>query len=178
MNVSMARTASQRNPDALPGAVRFLQWIIRLLSAMPESLVAFIARFSIAATFWKSGQTKVEGFAVDLVEGQFAFGIPRLADSAVALFRDEYRLPVVSPELAAVLAAVAEHALPVLLLFGLATRFSALGLLVMTAVIQVLVYPGAWPTPGVWAAVLLYLVANGPGVVSIDALVARRYRPA
>ena len=157
---------------------RLIGGLIGLFSRIPDSLIALIGRFSIAAIFWKSGQTKVEGFAVDLVEGQFAFGIPRLADSAVALFRDEYRLPVVSPELAAVLAAVAEHALPVLLLFGLATRFSALGLLVMTAVIQVLVYPGAWPTHGVWAAVLLYLVANGPGVVSIDALVARRYRPA
>lgn len=161
-----------------PPLARLVEAAVGACSRIPHSLVALLGRFSIAAVFWKSGQTKVEGFAVDLVEGQFAFGIPRLADSAVALFRDEYRLPVVSPELAAVLAAVAEHALPVLLLFGLATRFSALGLLVMTAVIQVLVYPGAWPTHGVWAAVLLYLVANGPGVVSIDALVARRVRPA
>lgn len=151
---------------------------VGVCSRIPHSFVALLGRFSIAAVFWKSGQTKVEGFAVDIVEGQFAFGMPRLADSAVALFRDEYRLPLVSPELAAVLAAVAEHALPVLLLVGLATRFSALGLLVMTAVIQVLVYPGAWPTHGVWAAVLLYLVASGPGAVSVDALIARRHRSA
>jgi putative oxidoreductase len=157
---------------------RFVAAAVGACSRIPHSLVALLGRFSIAAVFWKSGQTKVEGFAVDVVEGQFAFGMPRLADSAVALFRDEYRLPLVSPELAAVLAAVAEHALPALLLVGLATRFSALGLLVMTAVIQVLVYPGAWPTHGVWAAVLLYLVANGPGAVSVDALIARRYRSA
>lgn len=78
--------------------------------------------------------------------------------------------------IAAPMAALAEHALPVLILLGLATRFSALGLLVMTLVIQLFVYPGAYPTHGVWATVLLYLVARGPGVVSFDHLVAGRYR--
>ncbi len=174
MNVSMARTASQRNPDALPGAVRFLQRIIRLLSAMPESLVAFIARFSIAATFWKSGQTKVEGFAVDLVDGQFMLGWPHLSSSAVDLFRDEYKLPLIAPELAAPLAATAEHVLPLLLLVGLGTRLSAAALLGMTAVIQLLVYPGAYPTHGTWAALLLWLMARGPGAFSIDHWLAQR----
>jgi putative oxidoreductase len=92
----------------------------------------------------------------------------------VELFREEYRLPLLSPELGASLAALAEHALPVLILLGLGTRFAALGLLVMTLVIQVLVYPGAYPTHGVWAAVLLYLMARGPGRVSLDHWIARR----
>lgn len=141
------------------------------MARLPEDLIALLGRFSIAAVFWKSGQTKIEGFAVDLVEGRVQLGWPRLSDSAVALFENEYRLPLVSPELGAVLAALGEHVLPVLLLLGLGTRFSALGLLVMTAVIQFLVYPGAYATHGVWAAVLLYLMARGPGRLSLDQMI-------
>lgn len=155
--------------------VRWIQAANSLFARIPHSLIALVARFSIAAVFWKSGQTKIEGVAIDIVEGRFSLGWPRLADSAVALFRDEYRVPLLPPELAAPIAATAEHLLPLLLLVGLATRFSALGLLAMTAVIQVFVYPDAYPTHGVWAAVLLYLVAVGPGAVSIDRWLARRY---
>ena len=132
---------------------------------------------SVAAVFWKSGQTKIEGLAIDIVSGSFELGMPRLSSSAVDLFRDEYQLPLISPELGATLAALGEHVLPLLLLLGLGTRFAALGLLVMTAVIQLLVYPAAYPTHGVWAAVLLWLMVRGPGAVSIDhALAVRRNR--
>ncbi|HEU4781160.1 MAG TPA: DoxX family protein [Steroidobacteraceae bacterium] len=155
--------------------IRLIQAANSLCARIPHSLIALVARFSIAAVFWKSGQTKIEGLAIDIVDGTFDFGWPRLADSAVDLFRDEYKVPLLSPELAAPIAATAEHLLSVLILIGLATRFSALGLLVMTAVIQIFVYPGAYPTHGVWAAVLLYLVAAGPGAVSIDRWLARRY---
>jgi putative oxidoreductase len=148
------------------------------LSRIPHSAIALLARFSIAAVFWKSGQTKVEGFAIDLVEGRFELGWPRLSASAVDLFRDEYRLPLLPPEWAATLAALGEHVLPALLLVGLATRFSALGLLAMTTVIQVFVYPGAYPTHGTWAAVLLWLVAAGPGRVSIDHWISTRFAAA
>lgn len=148
-------------------------WIHGRLAAIPESAIALLARFSLAAVFWKSGQTKIEGLAIDLVDGQFQLGWPRLASSAVDLFRDEYRLPVLPPEWGAVLAASAEHALPVLLLLGLATRLSALGLLLMTAVIQLWVYPGAYPTHGVWAAGLLWLIVRGPGALSLDHALAR-----
>jgi putative oxidoreductase len=148
----------------------------RLFAAIPESAIALLARFSIAAVFWKSGQTKVEGFAIDLVEGQFQFGWPRLSASAVDLFRDEYKLPLLPPEWGAVLAACGEHVLPLLLLVGLATRLSAAGLLAMTAVIQWLVYPGAYPTHGTWAALLLWLMARGPGAISIDHWIAARLR--
>ncbi len=150
-------------------------WIIAGFSRIPDSLIAVIGRFSIAAVFWLSGQTKIEGFAIDLVQGRLSLGIPRLSDSAVALFQDEYALPLLSPALAATLAATAEHVFPVLLLLGLATRFSALALLGMTVVIQILVYPGAYPTHGVWATVLLYLIAKGPGTLSIDHWIKRRY---
>ncbi|NJD33854.1 MAG: DoxX family protein [Betaproteobacteria bacterium] len=148
---------------------------IGIAARIPDSLICLLGRFSIAAIFWKSGQTKVQGFAIDIVSGEFQLGLPRLSDSVVALFRDEYKLPLVPPEIAAPLAAFAEHLFPLLILIGLATRFSAAALLAMTATIQLLVYPDAWPTHGVWAAVLLFLVAKGPGVLSIDHLIARRH---
>lgn len=145
-----------------------------LLSRVPHSLIALLGRFSIAAVFWKSGQTKIEGLAIDLVSGQVQLGWPHLSDSALELFRTEYRLPLLPPELAAPMAAFAEHLFPLLLLIGLATRFSALGLLGMTAVIEIFVYPDAYPIHGTWAAVLLYLIAKGPGALSLDHLIARR----
>lgn len=173
---SSATPASNTAPGAPSAVTSWIERAVGMLSAIPHSLMALIGRFSIAAVFWNSGQTKVEGFAINLVSGTFELGMPRLSSSAVDLFRDEYRLPLLAPELAAVLATVGEHGLPLLLLLGLGTRFAALGLLVMTAVIQFLVYPGAYATHGVWAAVLLWLMALGPGVVSIDHLIARSTR--
>ena len=162
-------------PAPMPRWAHRIQSVVALFARIPDSLVAFVGRFAIAAVFWKSGQTKIEGLAIDLVDGRFSLGLPRLSESAVALFQDEYRLPLIPPELAAPMAAFAEHVFPILLLVGLATRFSALALLGMTLVIQVFVYPGAYPIHGVWAAVLLYLMARGPGVISLDHWIARRY---
>jgi putative oxidoreductase len=139
---------------------RLADLTIAAMSAIPDWLIALVARLSIAGVFWQSGQTKVEGFTV--------------TENAVALFQDEYKLPLISPWLGAHLAAFAEHLFPVLLVIGLATRFSALALLVMTLVIQVLVYPSAWPTHGTWAACLMFIMARGPGTFSLDALIARR----
>ena len=146
-----------------------------MTGGIPHSLIAFIARFSIAAVFWSSGQTKIEGLAINIVDGDFVLGWPRLSESALSLFQYEYNLPLIPPELAAPMAATAEHVFPILILLGLATRFSALALLGMTLVIQVFVYPGAYATHGTWAAVLLYLMARGPGVCSIDHFIARRH---
>lgn len=172
-------SATTAGPDAAPARSDTPRWPLlaaahRGMARIPESAIALLGRFSVAAVFWKSGQTKVEGFELDIVSGTFAPGLPRLAASAVDLFRDEYRLPWLPPETAALLAAAGEHALPLLLLAGLGTRFAALGLLVMTAVIQVLVYPGAYATHGVWAAVLLWLMVRGPGTLSLDHWIARR----
>ena len=130
--------------------------------------------YSEKTLFWKSGQTKVQGFAIDIVGGEFQLGWPRLSDSVIDLFRDEYRVPLIPPELAAPMAAFAEHFFPVLILVGLATRFSALALLGMTLVIQIFVYPDAYPTHGVWMTVLLFLVARGGGVASLDHWLSRR----
>jgi putative oxidoreductase len=145
---------------------------IAVCTRIPHTLVAFVARFSIAAVFWKSGQTKIEGFAIDIVNQEFALGWPRLSDSVVGLFRDEYQLPLIPPEIAATLAAFAEHFFPLLILLGLATRLSALALLGMTLTIQLFVYPDAYPTHGTWAAVLLLLMVHGPGKLSLDHWIA------
>ena len=162
--------------DALSRPSALAESATTLLTRIPQGFIALLGRFSLACVFWKSGQTKVQGFAIDLIEGQFEFGWPRLSDSALALFRDEYRVPLISPEIAAPLAALSEHLFALALLLGLATRLGALGLLGMTAVIQLFVYPGAYPTHGTWAAVLLYLVATGPGAVSLDYWIVRRWR--
>lgn len=152
--------------------------VIGLFRRIPDSLVALLARFSIAAVFWNSGQTKVEGLAINLVNGEFKLGWPRLSGSALALFQDEYKLPLVPPELAAPMAATAEHLFALLILIGLGTRFCALALLGMTLVIQFLVYSGAYATHGTWAAVFLYLMVHGPGKLSLDHWIARRYSAA
>ncbi len=165
-------------PAALPDRIgTLIEAVIGWMRRIPNSLIAFVARFSIAAVFWNSGQTKIEGLVINLVNGEFSLGWPRLSESAVALFQDEYKLPLIPPELAAPMAAFAEHLFPLLILVGLATRFSALALLGMTAVIQILVYPGAYATHGTWAALLLYLIANGPGRLSIDHLLAGGSKP-
>lgn len=116
-----------------------------LFARIPDDVIALLGRISMGAIFWLSGQTKVNGFS--------------LSENALELFREDYKLPFVDPIVAATLAAIAEHVFPVLLIVGLATRFSAAALLGMTLVIQLLVYPGAWPTHGVWASVLLFLIA-------------------
>lgn len=170
--MTTATVLSGKSPAGPAVPVRHL---IGLFARIPDSLIGLLGRFSIAAVFWKSGQTKIQGFSLDIVSGEFQFGMPRLADAVVDLFRDEYRLPLLPPELAATLAAFAEHVFPALILLGLATRFSALALLAMTATIQIFVYPDAYPTHGVWAAVLLFLVARGAGPLSLDALLARRF---
>ncbi|PJI90301.1 putative oxidoreductase [Sphingomonas koreensis] len=134
----------------------------RLASVLlPDALLLLIARLGIAAVFFLSGRTKVEGLLT-------------LTDSTYALFESEYALPLIPPNVAAVAATWSEHLFPVLLVLGLGTRISALALLVMTATIQIFVYPDAWPTHLSWAAILLPLVARGGGTLSIDALFARR----
>ena len=139
--------------------VRTVQQAIAALDGIPYWLIALAARVFPAAVFWQSGQTKVAGW--------------HLKPSAVALFQNEYQLPLIDPTAAAYASAFAEHLFPILLVIGLATRFSALALLFMTAVIEIFVYPDAWPTHGVWAACFLVVIARGPGSLSLDHLIAR-----
>ncbi|MEJ8848147.1 DoxX family protein [Variovorax rhizosphaerae] len=122
-----------------------------------HDVLAIAGRLSIAAIFFMSGRTKVDGFL-------------HITDGAYELFRTEYKLPLVQPEIAAHLAAYAEHLFPVLLVLGLCTRLSAMALLGMTLVIEIFVYPDAWPTHLSWAAILLYLAGRGGGTFSLDRL--------
>lgn len=131
-------------------AVSLSRWI-------GHDVLALASRISIAAIFFLSGRTKVDGFM-------------HITDGAYELFRSEYKLPLVPPEIAAHLATYAEHLFPFLLVLGLFTRLSALALLGMTVTIQVFVYPDAWPTHLSWAALLLYLVGRGAGALSFDRL--------
>ncbi len=155
----MIRSLESRpeKPSALIGA---MCTAAAVLDKIPQSLISLAARIFPAAVFWMSGQTKVQRLHV--------------TDNAIALFRDEYRLPLIDPVLAANIAAFSEHFFPVLLVIGLASRLSALALLCMTAVIEIFVYPDAWPTHGVWATCFLVVIARGPGIFSVDHLLARR----
>jgi putative oxidoreductase len=128
----------------------------RLDALVTHDVLALAARLGMGAVFWLSGRTKVDGW----------FSV---SDGAVTLFAEEYRLPLLPPEIAAHLAAYAEHLFPLLLVLGLGTRGAALALLGMTAVIEIFVYPDAWPTHLVWATCLLYLVGRGAGRLSLDA---------
>ncbi len=128
-----------------------------LLARIPDDLVSLALRIFPAMVFFQSGRTKVEGL----------FSIK---DSTWFLFEHEYALPLIPSNIAAVMGTTAEHVLPVLMILGLGTRLSALGLLAMTAVIQTFVYPDAWVTHGLWASALLAVVARGPGALSLDRL--------
>jgi len=147
-----------------------LRRINSLLAIVSLEWALLMGRLIIAVIFWRSGQTKIEGFQLDPIRGEFLLDWPRLSDSTVFLFQMEYQLPLIDPTVAAVLTAVAEHIFPLLIILGLFTRVSALSLLVMTGVIQIFVYPEAWVTHGLWAAILLMLLAQGAGRLSIDRL--------
>ena len=128
---------------------------------LPESLLLLVARLGAASIFFLSGRAKVEGWFT-------------ITDGTFDLFATEYALPLVPPHMAAYAAAISEHLFSVLLVLGLCTRGAALGLLGMTVVIEVFVYPDAWPTHLSWAGLLLPLLAKGAGVVSLDHLIGRR----
>lgn len=138
-----------------------------LASRLPEGVALLVTRVALAGIFWRSGRTKIE-------DGTFL----TVSDNAKLLFEYEYTGVPLSLDLAAPLAAYAENLFPILLVAGLATRFSAFALLVMTMVIQFFVYPDAWwQTHILWTAMAAILISRGGGVLSIDAaLAARRMR--
>jgi putative oxidoreductase len=129
------------------------QAAIVAFKAIPDDLISYVARIAVGTTFFRSGMLKLEGWN----EG-----------NTLALFRDEYRLPLIPPEIAAYLATAAELTLPLLLFAGLFTRFAAAALLIMTLVIEIFVYPNAFDTHGVWAVSLLFLMKHGAGYLSLD----------
>jgi len=127
----------------------------RLAAVMPEAFLLLVARLGVAAIFFLSGRTKVEG-VIDITP------------STYELFRTEYALPLVPPEIAAHAATYSEHLFPILLVLGLFTRPAAAALLGMTLTIQIFVYPDAWSTHLSWSAILLPLIARGGGRLSLD----------
>lgn len=136
----------------------------RLSALAPDALLLLIARLGIAAVFFTSGRTKVDG-------------IIHITDGTYELFRTEYALPLVPPDIAAIAATWSEHAFSILLVLGLFTRFSALALFMMTLTIEIFVYPDAWPTHLSWAAIQLPLIFRGGGAWSLDALLRRGREP-
>lgn len=131
--------------------------VIRWLDSVPYSVLAIPLRFAVATVFWNSAMAKLANW-----------------ETALSLFTEEYKVPLLPPEVTAYMAATIEFTAPVLLVLGLATRPAALVLLGMTTVIEVFVYPQAWPTHIQWAAMLLVLLCRGPGTLSLDHWLWRR----
>jgi putative oxidoreductase len=140
------------------GGTGFLTRILGRLDAVPYTLLAIPLRLAVATVFWNSAMTKLANW-----------------DTALALFADEYRVPLLPPDVAAYLAVSIELSTPVLLVLGLLTRPAALVLLGMTSVIEIFVYPQAWPTHIQWAAMLLVLLCRGAGSFSVDHWLKRRF---
>lgn len=139
----------------IPGPIsRIIGWLECLPLAIPEAFF----RLGVGLAFWRSGQIKIQSWSTTL-----------------ALFSDEYKVPVLPPEIAAYMATAVELAAPILLLLGLATRLGAFAMLAMTIVIQAFVYPQSYPTHLLWTGPLLYLVMRGPGALSIDHLIRKRF---
>jgi len=134
---------------------------LEMADMVPVAFYGLLMRLSVASVFFLSGRTKVDGFLT-------------MKESTFFLFQYEYALPLIPYKLAAYMATYAEHFFPILLVLGLATRLSAGALLVMTLVIQVFVYPGAWATHLLWASILIYLVARGAGALSLDHFIKKK----
>jgi putative oxidoreductase len=130
--------------------------VIAQLERFPLSILQFLFRFSIGYIFWNAGVVKIQSW-----------------QPTVALFANEYRVPILPPELAAMLATAVELTCPVLLVFGLATRLATLPMLAMTFVIQAFVYPDLWHIHLLWATILVFILTRGPGAISLDHLIAK-----
>jgi len=149
MNSTPQTAAAAKRGGPISAAIGWLERI-------PYSLIALIARGAAFEVFWRSGSVKLDDWA-----------------GTLSLFETDYKVPLVPPHIAAYMAAGLELGGAVLILVGLGTRVVALAYLGMIAVIQVFVYPEAWPTHIQWVAFLLLLVARGPGLISLDALICR-----
>lgn len=137
-----------------------LRWadLVALVGRIPLSLHQLLFRLALAGVFLRAGLIKITSW-----------------ESTVALFADEYKVPVLAPHLAAAMAVSFEVGCSVLLLLGLGTRLAALPLIGMIMTIQIFVYPQAWSEHLVWGSILLLLLTRGGGTVSLDHLIARRF---
>lgn len=135
-------------------------------SKLPEDLITLLTRLAIGNVFWRSVQTKISGW--EFFEQSFQFY--NLGSNAITLFRYEYKVPLLPYTQAAYAATFAEFFFSIMLILGLGTRIAALGLLGVTAVIQIFVYPDAWPIHILWFVGLLYLLKHGGGRVALEKL--------
>jgi putative oxidoreductase len=149
-------TTSHGAAASQSGLTGLIERILNWLDRVPYSLLAIPARLAVAEVFWSSFSTKIQNW-----------------DTTVALFEDEYKLPLLSPDAAAHLTAGIEATSSILLVLGLLTRPVAFLLLGMSAYIEAFIYPRAWPTHIQWAAMLVFLLCRGPGKVSLDYLIKR-----
>ena len=153
--------------------------LVALCGVVPYALVALGLRFVMARVFFLSGQAKIDGPAIplDLGKYQFSFVLPaQIKDATFQMFETQYAALPMPPAVAAYLFTYAEFVLPICLVIGFATRFSALLLLVMTILIQVYIMPDAlWSLHVYWIAILMVLMSVGPGAVSLDALIRYLY---
>ena len=150
----MSSVTFEQEPS-MPSLVDRLEGLRTLGRRFPLSLLEFGMRLAVGATFFRSGMNKYQSF-----------------DTAITLFRDEYRLPLLPPEIAATMGTTVELCAPVLLVLGVFARFGAAALLFMTLTIQFLVYPENWPEHLMWASILAYVLSRGAGALSIDRIVA------
>ena len=151
-------TRSPQSVTPLAANDKLLVRLVRWLDCVPYALLAVPLRIAVATVFWNSAMTKLANW-----------------NTAMELFREEYKVPFLPPEVAAYMAVSIELTAPVLLLLGLATRPVALVLLGMTTVIEIFVYPQAWPTHIQWAAMLMVLLCRGAGAWSLDHLLRQRW---
>jgi putative oxidoreductase len=142
--------------------IAVIRTILSRLEAVPLSVNGLICRFAVAGVFWRSGETKVHDFFY-------------LNDSTYDLFRDEYKVPLLPPEIAAVVATISEHLFSALLVIGLASRLSAGALFGMTVVIELFVYPESWPDHLMWSASLIFIILRGPGTWSVDHVIRKKF---
>lgn len=145
----------------------FLEIINQICCKIPDDIIALVARMAIGLVFWRSAQTKIDG---DKILGQ-KWQFFNVSDSTFTLFEYEYELPLIPSDIAAYLATYSEFLLGLAIMLGILTRLSAFGLLSMTLVIQLFVYPQAWPTHIMWLVPLLYLIKHGGGKLSIDNII-------
>jgi putative oxidoreductase len=136
--------------------VAALEYVFGLLNRVPLSLLLLLARIATFSVFFRSGLVKLADWSATL-----------------QLFENEYKVPLIPPHFAAYMSASMELGLSSLILVGFATRLSTLGLLGMVSVIQIFVYPMAWPDHIQWLAFMIFIVCRGPGVISIDHALAR-----
>jgi len=138
------------------GLFALVRAAVARLNAIPYSALALIARAATFTVFWRAGAQKLLDWP-----------------GTLSLFANEYRVPLLAPDVAAIMAATLELSGSVMILLGLLTRASALALLGMVLVIQVFVYPSAWPDHIQWLAFMAFLVARGPGALSLDHVIGR-----